>query len=730
VGNAEARRSRGRALLIASAIAVLCLATSAGAEPRIRLAEEVWDFGDLARDSLADYRLEISNVGDRPLEVHHVRSSCACLLIVFEPTTLEPGGRAQVPLRYVPDRRKGETAKTVFVDSNDPVSPRLRFVVRGVVLEARAGEAVVEPNPCYLEAAPGRSTEQELALKNVGQGPLRLTGMRGRGCEVDAPEVDVLAPEEAVPFRIRLTPDRRWPFDYAVFVETDDPTEPFLIVPVYPLLEEEPTRKLALAGIGSSVADTVHAALFASLDCPHCLAIHTFYLSRIVEYFEGQFVLETAYVDREETYLRLVALERALDDTGNDIPALVVGSEILGGHEEIVDRLPGVLETLFARGGSGLPQVAPVAPSPSVSEPADHDTLYLAYFRKVGCKECDRAAFMLRRLARRFEPLVVRTFELTNPADQELNEALSRAYGVPESKRLIAPSLFGGGRYLVDQALDDEAAEEMLAALAVSGSPPPWEEVASERARARESIIARFRSLGVLTVVLGGLVDGVNPCAFATLIFFVSYLAFVGRAGREILWIGAAFTLAVFLTYLAVGLGALTFLQSLSVFRVLSQIVYGITAALAVGLGIYSVLDFVKLRRGKTSEVSLQLPMFLKRRIHRTIREQARTRRYVIAAFVTGAVVSILELACTGQVYLPTICFVTGVPELRAHAIAYLVLYNVMFVLPLIAVFIVSYYGATSDQLARFFQAHVAAVKLAMAAFFFALAAILLSVLL
>jgi cytochrome c biogenesis protein CcdA len=337
---------------------------------------------------------------------------------------------------------------------------------------------------------------------------------------------------------------------------------------------------------------------------------------------------------------------------------------------------------------------------------------------------------MLNRLVKRFSPVVVRTLDITEPEAQELNEALCCVYGVPEERRLIAPSLFGGGRYLIEHDVDDDSAEEMFVGLASAGNVPPWDEVAGFREQARESIVARFRSLGPLTVVLGGLVDGVNPCAFATIIFFVSYLAFVGRAGREILWIGFAFTTAVFLTYLLVGLGAMTFLQSLSVFRMLSLIVYGITAVLAIGLGILSVVDFWKLRQGKTKEVALQLPGFLKKRIHKTIRERARTRNYVFAAFITGAIVSLLELACTGQVYLPTICFVTGIPELRAHALAYLILYNLMFVVPLVAVFLVSYYGATSDQLARFFQSHAAAVKLCTAIFFFALAAILISVLL
>jgi len=59
------------------------------------------------------------------------------------------------------------------------------------------------------------------------------------------------------------------------------------------------------------------------------------------------------------------------------------------------------------------------------------------------------------------------------------------------------------------------------------------------------------------------LVDGLNPCAFATIVFFISYLAFMGRRSREVLAVGAALALGVFLTYLGIGVGLLRFLAAL-----------------------------------------------------------------------------------------------------------------------------------------------------------------------
>ena len=96
---------------------------------------------------------------------------------------------------------------------------------------------------------------------------------------------------------------------------------------------------------------------------------------------------------------------------------------------------------------------------------------------------------------------------------------------------------------------------------------------------------------------------------------------------------------------------------------------------------------------------------------------------HVMPFSMAGLLISFLELACTGQIYLPTIIFVSSIPELRGRAIFYLVLYNLMFIIPLIVVFILAFYGTTSKQLTEFLRKHAAAVKLGMAALFVALAA-------
>ncbi len=302
-------------------------------------------------------------------------------------------------------------------------------------------------------------------------------------------------------------------------------------------------------------------------------------------------------------------------------------------------------------------------------------------------------------------------------------------YGVPEKKRLIVPSIFLGDHHLTTDQIKDMKLRSLVEQYRGIGTAKPWEDAEKIRSIARENLIERFKSLGPLAIVVAGLIDGINPCAFATIILFMSYLSLIGRKGRNLIYVGIAFTTAVFLTYFLVGLGAFRFIQSLTIFPVLSRILYILIAVFAFILGLLSLYDFIKARRGESRDMFLQLPGFIKDRIHRTIRGKARTGRYVIAAFVTGAVVSLLELACTGQVYLPTLCFVAGIPELRKNAIFYLALYNFMFILPLAAIFVVTYFGTSFTSLARVLQRHVALIKLLTSILFFGLCAFLLSTL-
>lgn len=238
---------------------------------------------------------------------------------------------------------------------------------------------------------------------------------------------------------------------------------------------------------------------------------------------------------------------------------------------------------------------------------------------------------------------------------------------------------------------------------------------------AKIDLVSIFKKISFFTVMGAGLIDGINPCAFAVIVFFVSFLAVYGYRKREIVWVGSAYCFAVFITYLLMGLGFFRFLYTISGFYILIKFFYYLIAVFCFSLAALALYDYFRFKKtGLSEDLILQLPKFLKKRINVVVGSHLRGKNrdtainLVISSFVVGVLVSLLEAACTGQIYLPTIVFIMRNTALRIKAIAYLVLYNLMFVLPLVVIFILTLLGVGSQKFNKLLKENMANIKLLM----------------
>lgn len=274
------------------------------------------------------------------------------------------------------------------------------------------------------------------------------------------------------------------------------------------------------------------------------------------------------------------------------------------------------------------------------------------------------------------------------------------------------------------------------------GREPAENRTASEEGATTEAasfLQAHKNMFGQITVwaILGaGLADGINPCAFAVIVFFVSFLAAYKYNRKEVLIVGAAYCLAVFLAYVLLGLGLFKFLYAMKGFQYVTLLVQWGTVALCALLFLLSLYDFIIYTRTKKSEkLLLQLPKSYKEYIHKVMRVFLKDKhgsvwRLTLAAFIVGFVVSAVEAVCTGQVYLPTIVVI--LKEADRHfwrAAEYLLLYNLMFIVPLVIVFALTLCGKESASLNGWLKRHLGLTKLILCGVFLALLLILLSAL-
>jgi len=514
---------------------------------------------------------------------------------------------------------------------------------------------------------------------------------------------------------------------------------------------------VALWGTSAARAEedsVVRLVYFTADTCPHCSAVVADVLAPLQTEYGDRVEIKVVEISEPSHYEMLIRAEEMFGVSSEErgLPTLIADGVVLVGEIAIREQLQCLLDTCLANGGipwpdiPGLGEVAPEGGpklelafdlTPDGGEICSPDevavceaphTIWAAYFYEVGCQECSRAEYDIRYAQSQYPQLVVEEFSVQD--DAALAEWLANRTGVPERQHLATPAIFIGDAYLIGGDITSEALMELVEVYAATGVKRAWD--AFNRAEAEETIVQRFLSFGALTVAFAGLVDGLNPCAFATLVFFVSYLTLSGHRGRQVLAVGAAFTLGVFLAYLAVGLGFYRVLDLMGgLLDTLGRWIYGLTALMCAALAVFSFVDALKARRGDVGDMTLGLPHGLRMRINATIRRGRSSRAFVVGGFITGVVVSFLELACTGQAYLPTIVFMVSRPEMQSRAVSFLVLYNVLFILPLVAVFWLVYLGAGSKQLSSFLQRRAAAVKFGMSLLFAALAAwLLVSVLL
>lgn len=199
------------------------------------------------------------------------------------------------------------------------------------------------------------------------------------------------------------------------------------------------------------------------------------------------------------------------------------------------------------------------------------------------------------------------------------------------------------------------------------------------------AVEATLPALGAVLVTAA--VDSINPCAIGVALLLVATLVKQDRR-RDILKIGMIYVTAVYLTYLLAGIGIIYALGSVSV-----QIANYITvfvSLIVIGGGILEIKDFYWYGKGS----SLMIPEKYSEKI-----AERMDGLTTPAAVLLGIFVAAVELPCTGGPYLAILTVIHqtivapsgGFPLV---ALLLMVLYNLIFVMPLIAIVVFSYLGS------------------------------------
>lgn len=201
-------------------------------------------------------------------------------------------------------------------------------------------------------------------------------------------------------------------------------------------------------------------------------------------------------------------------------------------------------------------------------------------------------------------------------------------------------------------------------------------------------------------VIITGLLDGLSPCVIAILIFFIAFLISLQRTFKNIVFLGLVYIFVVFLTYLAVGVGLLSGIVLFGqhhFFAILGSWLLIVWGGLQLKDYFFPKLPF-----------HLRMPRIASEKVKSRL-EKATLFGVIVAAFLVG----LCSVPCSAGIY-------TAVTSLLAAkttyltGFLYLLLYNLMVIVPLLILLFLAMNPFTLAKLAEFRQKHERTEKLVM----------------
>jgi len=223
----------------------------------------------------------------------------------------------------------------------------------------------------------------------------------------------------------------------------------------------------------------------------------------------------------------------------------------------------------------------------------------------------------------------------------------------------------------------------------VVGMPPSQGEILPPEVEITPPEVSR-PSLTLPKVLSLAAVDSVNPCAFAVLLMMlVSVMLYNPGNRRSILFAGLAFVTSVFVMYFLYGL---VFIKLFQVIQALSIVRFWFSKVLAGGaiaFGILNIRDFVRYKPGR---LGTEMPLVMRPKVKRILSKVTSTK----GAFLTGIIVTVFLLPCTIGPYI----IAAGILSVfdMVQNVPILLLYNLVFVAPMIAIVGGVYLGLSKVQ--------------------------------
>jgi len=187
------------------------------------------------------------------------------------------------------------------------------------------------------------------------------------------------------------------------------------------------------------------------------------------------------------------------------------------------------------------------------------------------------------------------------------------------------------------------------------------------------------------------LADSVNPCAIAVLtMVLVTILIQNPDKRKKVLFGGIAFVSAIYLGYLFYGVVIIQIFKGFAeLLRENSIYIYNGLGILAMIIGALNIKDFFMYKKGG---IATEMPIFMRPKVKKIIDKITSPS----GAFIIGFLVTLFLLPCTIGPYIIASGLLSELGTLGA--LPWLAYYNILFILPMLAITLIIYFGLTRIQ--------------------------------
>lgn len=215
-------------------------------------------------------------------------------------------------------------------------------------------------------------------------------------------------------------------------------------------------------------------------------------------------------------------------------------------------------------------------------------------------------------------------------------------------------------------------------------------------------------SLTIWTLLLAAVADSVNPCTIAVMTMLLGVIMKSGGK-RMVFYASAIFIGIIFIVYYLMGLGVLYAITNTNT----TNIFFTLVTIAALILAIMEIRAYVDYKPGF---MSLEIPMFIRPFMKGTISKAVTLSAVAFAALVC----SLVLLPCSSGPYLVVLGMLAK--SVTLQGLTYLFIYNIVFVLPMVVIAAMIYFGKASvDQIGEFRETHIRTFHLISGLLFFLL---------